>query len=478
MIMRKSIVIVLVLLVLSAVAPFGFGFWADSRLNTLLEDLNESGLVSFTIIKTSRGWLSTESVVEVELAGQLAKAFNKIKQKEGGGVVENPGVFLRSRIYHGPIAFMARNPSFIPVVATIDSRIVKDISDGAEELVNIDYRFRTDLAIQGGSKTTLSIPEWSGPVGKGDAVAEWKDAMISFKLSDGLSKTDSRIDIPFFRISAANGGMALTGLTLSSEIRPGAEDLPVGDSTVEIKNIEFSDRKTGASFNMSNLGITANTDIMDGLLDSKAEIKLGKFTLSGEQYGPAVFKLAFRNFNVASIARISSKMKEIRQNPDMPQDQMNMMIGATMISELSNLLQKGPVIEIGELSLGSSYGKLMGTAMITVDTDRPEMLSNPLLVKDAIIGEVDLEMPEELMVAFTMATLRKEFKDVNIQYNEDQLKTMAKARVNKRMSRLVAGNIFNKVGNMFKFSASIKNGISRVNGKPFQIPFGGMRPAQ
>ena len=267
--------------------------------------------------------------------------------------------------------------------------------------------------------------------------------------------------------------MTLTDLSLKSNTRPGAENLTIGDATFRVGNIDFNDKKTGASFKMSNLGMTAKTDITGGTLDNKTELRMEKFILSGEQYGPAVFKLGLRNFDAASVGRINSKTKEVRKNPGMHEDQMHMTLGATLISELSNLLEKGPEIEIGELSLNSSYGKLMSTARITVDTSRPAMLSNPLLVKDAIIGEVDVELPEELMVAFTMATLRKEFKEVNIQYNEDQLKTMAKARVDKRMSKLTAGNIFNKVGNMYKFSASFKNGVPMVNGKQFQIPLGG-----
>ena len=54
---------------------------------------------------------------------------------------------------------------------------------------------------------------------------------------------------------------------------------------------------------------------------------------------------------------------------------------------------------------------------------------------------------------------------------------MAKSRVTKTFSPLVAGNIFTQVGNMYKFNASFKNGIPVVNGSPFQIPMGGGMPS-
>ena len=69
--------------------------------------------------------------------------------------------------------------------------------------------------------------------------------------------------------------------------------------------------------------------------------------------------------------------------------------------------------------------------------------------------------------------MRQEFKSVNISHTEEQLQTMAKNRVSKRFTPLVGANIFTQVGNMYKFSASFKDGVPIVNGQPFQIPMGG-----
>ena len=41
--MKKGLLLIIVLAILAAGAPFGFSFWADVRLNALLDDLNKDG---------------------------------------------------------------------------------------------------------------------------------------------------------------------------------------------------------------------------------------------------------------------------------------------------------------------------------------------------------------------------------------------------------------------------------------------------
>ncbi len=471
--MKKGMILLLVLVGALVAAPFGFSFWAESRLNGLLDDLNESGVVSFTIIKMDRGWFSTDSIIEAELDVSLSQKMNKLSQ-DGGP----PRLVLKNTIHHGPFPFLQGHFSPIPVVATMDTKFMKSIGSD-EPLINLDYSMLTDFGLAGNSHVKVDIPEWDGPIESGKANLQWKGLQADLNLAKGLGAADITINAPYLKIKGENGGMLLESLTVDSESTVGIEGLSLGSAQFKIANIVIEDEKSGADFSIKNVDINSETTATGDSIDSVTRFNIASFSMSGENFGPGVFSLAFKNLDAGAIARISNKYKEVSSQGNVPPEQMNMMLGATLLSEMSNLLQKGPEIEISEISLGSATGKLMGNAKITVDNSRPELLTNPMLIKDAIIGEVDLEIPEELLVAMNMAALRQEFKSVNIQYTEEQLQSMAKSRVTKRFSPLVAGNIFTQAGNMYKFNASFKNGVPAVNGKPFQIPLGGgMAPGQ
>lgn len=321
----------------------------------------------------------------------------------------------------------------------------------------------------------MSIPQWSGPLENGRANLEWKGLNANLRYSEDFGDVDMDVKAPYLLVDGNDARVLMEGLSIDSKQSKGIEDLPLGTGEISIAKIEFQNAKTHTDFRMQDTRIDANSTATGDNIDTEMKVNVKQVLAGGDTYGPAVYSLSLRNLDAGAIARINRQVKELQKQRDMPPDQAGMMMGAALLSELNTLLKKGPVIEIPELSLVSPFGKMLGTARVTVDTSRPEMLSNPLLLKDALIGEVDLEVPEELLVAFTMASLRKELSGVDIKYSDEQVKAMARTRVQKRMDALVAGGMFVKVDNMYKFSASYKDGQATLNGHPFQIPAMGGR---
>ena len=468
--MKKGVVLLIILVVALAVLPFGFSFWAESRLKSVLNDFNDAGLVEFTVLKVDRGWFSSDAIIVGELASSLSGKVDQLQQMAEKG--ESPKLVLNSKIHHGPFPMSGKAFSIMPVVAIVDSKLMKSVG-GDEPLITIDYTLQATLALMGKDHVKVDIPEWSGAVGKEQANLQWKGLKSDFSFDEGLKSADVMIDAPYLEMKGPDGSMLMEMLKMDSKSKVGIEGLSLGSAVFTIAKLKMLDEKAGVDFGVTDIKIKADTTATGDNINSTARFDIGSMNITGESFGPGVFTMAFRNLDAGAIARISNKYKEMSSQTDIPPEQMNMMVGATLFSEMSVLLEKGPEIEIGELSLASAAGKLLGTARVTVDNSKPEMLSNPMLIKDAIIGEVDLEIPVELLVSMNKAVVRQEFKSVNIEYTEDQLQSMAKSRVEKLFEPLVAGNIFTLVGDMYKFSASFKEGVPRVNGQPFQLPMGG-----
>jgi len=469
--MKKITGFILVLLVVLLAVPFGFGFWADARLKSLLDDFSQASVLDFTVIKTNRGWFTSSMVVEADVSGELAQKINNVS---GDADSNSSKLIMKNTVYHGPLPFMSGVFSLNPVIAVVDTKFIKDV--GSEEpLVNMDYSIKTKLSVVGDTSVLLDIPEWTGPLGKDDANVEWKGLSGTIDLKKGIDEVEMDINAPLLKITSETNTLIAESFSLKSSSHKGIAGLSLGDMNFSIGNIKFDDSVKATAFSIKNTSITVDSSEAGSNINSDINFKMGKLNIAGAEYGPAVFSMAFRNLEANAIARINDKINELQQG-NIPKDQMGMMIGAAFMSELSVLLKQGPEIEISELSLASSAGAMTGNARITVDVSKPELLSNPFLVKDAILGELDFEVAEELLIELNMGIVKKELKAANIQYSDDQLKAMAKARVSKNMGRMVAAKIFTKVGNMYKISASFEKGIPTVNGSVFNIPLGGPPP--
>ena len=462
--MKKVIVILLLLVAVGAGAPFGFGFWADARLTELVAEANKSGVVDFAIIKTEKGWFSTQVVMEAEPAGKLSDSLRKSNISQA----TNSKLILRGTIYHGPFTFMNGGLSLIPVVGTMDSRFVKGV-DSTEGILNIDYSIRVIFALTGNTNVNVNIPAWKGPLGKGDANLEWKGLRGDIDFSKGMKSAKMDINAPYLKLVSGKGSLVMESFSVSSDFKEGIEAISLGNAAFRIGKIEFSDSVTRSDFKMDSAVILTDTNAESDNINMDISVNVAKVMASGEQYGPFVFKLGIKNLDAGALARIKEKMKSAQEG-NVPREQVNMMMATTMMSEMSTFLTKGPVIAIPELSLQSTVGNMKGSARLTVDTSKPELLANPFLIKNALLGEVDIEISEKLMVAMALVSIRKEFREANIKYTEDQLKTMAQSRVKNRMSGMVSANLFIKEGDMYRFKGGIKDGIPMVNGKPFRMP--------
>ena len=471
--MKKTILVILaVIAVVVAAAPFAVGFVAESRLQALLDDLNKENIVDFTIIKVNRGWFSSEAIIEGELSVCLAKSMGQTTTLSGSNVA-TPKLTLQSTIYHGPFPLIGGSFSLVPVTGLVDTKFIRGVDDD-EELINIDYEFEIEMAMSGNNEINMIIPEWEGPLGEAESIS-WKGLEANIKLTEGLKKAKIKLNAPYLKIDSKEGGFLLEGVNLSSNTRKGIEGMSLGTGQFDVGKIEISNSAKGTDLKLGKTSFAADTGAIGDNINSHVEFRMEKLSVAGQTYGQAFLSMDFRNLQAAALARIQKQMDELSCQTNIPADQSSSLLMAALTAEMTNLLEQGPEIEIGELSIDSPHGKMITTASAKVDTSRPQLLSNPLLALGALVAEVDVEVPEGLLVAFNMGVVRNEFKNANIQYTEEQLRTMAERRVEGMMNG-PAAQFFVKSGDVYKFSASFKEGVPMMNGEPFQIPLFGAPP--
>ncbi len=475
--MKKSLIAVLVVaLVVILVAPFGLSFVADKRFIGLLDKLSESGMLDYTVLRTERGWFSTEMDVVMEISGDLAEAYSNSRVQAGKPVAANPGVMLKNRLYHGPVAiasFADMGASFSPVVSRVNTLVFVDEVDGdkANELLPIDIETLFKLA--GGGQSKLSMENWTGDIADGEAQLQWDGISGQLVFNNGYTRTAIDLSAPLLSINAEDGAVKIENMAFETDTYVGSHELELGDASATISkvSIQASGDKGKKSVTIDGMsmeaGSTASGESSE-LVNSTVTMKIDGFNIEGVKYGPAVMSLDLNNLDAASIAKIQKQLKEL-QKTDMPEEQLSMMAASTMFSVLPDLLKKAPELIIRDISLESPFGKLNVVGSIRVDASNELAMANPFLLVEAIIADLNLNMPESLLVELQKLEVRKELEAESLEHTPEMIEEMAKSRVTMKMSPLVAQGMLVFADSEYTMNVTFESGKLVLNGQEIPV---------
>ncbi len=451
---------VLVLLALGA-APAGFGYFADQRMDALLQEMEKSEALKFSEVKRQRGWLSSTAEVSVEVSGEVGEAYRKYLEKAEAGGGQPLRLTFLNRIHHGPMPFTAAKGGG-PALAVIDTELIG--IQGAGPVEEFPIELVTELPLSGGGVTHIAMPAHTGVPGEGDTQIDWQGLEGDVTFSPDLKNVQTRLDAPRLVVEDARISVRVTGAQLRSDMHPYGDGLSLGKISLSVAELHFRP-ENGKEVKLDGLSLeAASEEASPQVIDSSFVLRMNGLRAAGMDFGPGAYLLGLRNLDAAALAKLQKTVEELQQK-DLPPEQINMMFGATMMGMLPEFLKRGPVLEIKELSLDSEHGKLHGTGTLTVDTGNPAVLSNPLLLKDAVVADAELHIPEAFLVAITAQGLRRELKGLDMDYPDDQVEAMAQVRVQNRMSAPPAAMLFVLEDGTYRFQGSVRQGRITVNGR-------------
>jgi len=480
----KKVILALVVLVLLVVglAPLGFGYWGEQRFNALLDQLSDAGVADYTVTKFDRGWFNSTSEVVLELGGDVGDAYREYQRKAQVKDIQPLTVTLRNTIHQGPLAFGAMSQGgsgLVPAVAVIDTQVV---AVGGKPLPKgpVPVGIRTRLSLMGGGVTTMDVPAYKGPVGKSGGTVDWKGMKGSIAFDAGFRKAVLRMSAPHLDVQDKDASVSMAGFKLDADLHKLIDDVPVGKAHFVLDSLDVSlANKAEQHFTLTGLDLdeSASKGKMDGTVDSTATLRAKSIRIGSLELGPALMDASMINLDAKAYGSIRRTAKDLSRQ-HLPDQQRGMMLGAAVLGVLPQLLERGPVFEIKELSVDSKFGKVLGRLRLTVDTSNKGALSNPLLLKDAIIASAHVELPRRFAVAMSEINLRKQAAALDLQYPDEQIHSMAEARVDNAMQNPKLSRLFVLKDGVYRLDASMKGGKLTVNGQPFVPPAAAPAPQQ
>lgn len=462
----KTGIVVAVLLLVAAVllAPFGFGYWAGERMDKLLDQLSENGVISIDVIKREPGWLQSSSEMIVEVRGDIARKYEEY-QRNANSEVEPLRCTVRNRFHHGPIPFLSE-PEF--AVAAVDSEFIAGPNCRALQ-ERLQLGVRTWLRFDGGGTTAISMPQQSVTADEGRGLVHWHGLQAEIDFGPDLERVRTNVRSPGIDMSDPTADVSVRNLRWDSDMAVGIEGLELGELDFTVEEVRIAPKTSdGLKTTLGQLRLHGTSrEGEDATIDTEVTLRAETLSAGDLQFGPANYALALRHMDAAAMAKIKTTVADARRK-NLPEQQAAMLVGATVLGLLPEVLKKGPVLELSDLSIVSPQGTAQGSARLTVDTSNEAVLQNPMLLAQAVILDATLQVPEDLLVALAKRSLTKEVATLGDGYSDEQLAAMARMRVRQGMSSDQARQWFVLDNGVYRLELHMDQGRMTLNGREVQ----------
>lgn len=462
--MKKGLMIVVIVLAVVLLAPFGFGYWADQRVDALLEEIAETGVLQTQVVKRERGWLRSTNEVRIEIRGDIARSYEEY-QRKAGAEVEPLQCTVRNVIHHGPIPFTEDTR---PAVAIMHSQLIAG-PRCAELQERMNLKLRTLFAFDGGGTSYISTPEQSVTADQGRGLVHWRGLDAEVEFSGDFERVRTKVVSPGLELKDPSADVIVRELRWSSDVSEGLEGLDLGQFEFTVQALEVHP-KTGDGLDTTITEMSlrgASTEGENATVDTEVTLRAERLRAGDLDFGPAQYALALRNMDAAAMAKITETLAEARRK-NLPEQQAGMLVGATLLGLLPDILKKGPVLEVTDLSIASPFGTAAGAARMTVDTSDPAVLQNPMLLAQAVIVDASLKIPEDLLVALAKRSIAKELASAGSQYSEEQINALARMRVRQGMASEQAQQWFVLDEGTYRLDLHMEQGRMTLNGQAVQ----------
>jgi uncharacterized protein YdgA (DUF945 family) len=406
---KKITIIVLALLAVLVVAPWGIGQLAEKRVNAGLDRIvQEAPYLSITERKWTRGWFRSEQQVTFEVVGPWARAMNpttlieelETKQPEGGAAAEEAGEAAEAKVGPvpaakpataaqpdtaappetpvetappPPIRFTVRNeilhgPVLWPASLGI-ARVNTKLDLGPEVRQKLMEIFETDEPVRVSTRVGFFGGGTTRLYGDGRTV-KLKDKPGSIKYDDykldiGYSGDLDDIDLdgawPLFEINNPEGGtVVLSDVTLTSTNERIRGDLYDSDFRFRIDHVRM-------------LGADKSETVVDGvhyLVDTTLDKEFVNF---GARFGTASVKskeleelklelreihydFTVRRLHAETLAKLSTEFKQMYGKPMNTMTELDAVMMAPLKQYGFELLKYDPEFVIDRIGISTPDG--------------------------------------------------------------------------------------------------------------------------
>ena len=439
--MNKGVVAVLVLLaVVVLISPAIVGRLAE---NSIGENLNwaasESGEVTVTSEKFTRGWFSSEGQHRVELRdGDLLTAI----QAMSGPVdaADLPVLVINTHIDHGliPLTSMSRdNGSLAPGLGSAVSTLQVELPGG--EAIDVPGTIYSKLSLGGNLHSNYVLE--AGEHAEGGMTATWGPTDINVTTDPVSGEAAFNGTVGSLSVVDENQAVSLRALTFEGQQAPTTFGVAVGDVDFALDDLVIAiDGNTVSG--IRTLAVKARTDLDNDELNASATMNMALQDLP--QIGEVSLDMIFglEGADAATMGRLQRALETVGSTGD------PMAMYATIEGDIKALFASGFDMNFDQLDVTLPQGTISSKMLFSFEEkDAATFDWSSLLLGTA--ASIDLSIPEAVVEMIVQA--------------------------NPNASVAIGAGYLVLRGDTYEMKAELKKGLLTVNGAPIPIPLGAVR---
>ncbi|HTO45030.1 MAG TPA: DUF945 family protein [Burkholderiales bacterium] len=460
--MNKAVFVAVPIVVLGAAAaaiPWYAGSQYERAVRAQVSELSRLPQLplNVTLVRYSRGWLSSEAVVRFTLKAQPG-LFLDLRQQISQWPDPNSG-WLRVRSL----------PEWSgPVKAALDYYF-----DGQPAL-----SFDSVIGFDGSGKTTVTSPAFNKP-SQHDPAATVSWGGLQGALLEGADRRwTMHATAPHLQVEGGEAAGGMKTLTFDTKWGSGGQTADwQGETKLALAELRFSGAREQLELKDMSWAAYQRSSGDNVSLGYAVRVGEGSSAKAGEttnSFSNAVLEL---EFDQISKKALTSYIEGMRSAQEVASTQDHL-AGDKMLDLFAELLRGSPVVRLKQLGVETPSGAVSAQATVTFDgrnlTDvRP---SPELLARLQGKGHVDIAsgLLRAQLQRKTRPQVEVALQQQGAQPNEENIKALSEKLTEAQLKSLTDNGILRLNGTNFTLEAELAGGQVLLNGQPASQVFGGL----
>lgn len=481
--MRLAVCVIVGLLVLLGLAPYGFGLRAHTIISSIAAQLAQGWHVPVVMTAYQRGWFSSTAAMQLPVSGVLAALWRVSESSTEAAQDEATLLQISQRILHGPFPLSTAVPSMAglaPVQALLQSTVRPVLSGTAPvppgpETIPV-LHVTTTVFLSGASQSRVFIPAFVTSTSTArSAPLVWNGLRGEVQVSQRGDQVLSALRAPGLYVKQARTQMSLQNVLLRLETHSEQHQALHGQVMVSLDSLEIGpEAEAQAEWSVQDGEGRTRLALAGEMVQADVDVQCALCRFANAAAGQGSAHLEARRLSLPVLLRLGQEVATLwPEEPDMRTLWLRLVLSGELTAALAALARSSPTLALTQARLRTPEGDVAVTAHLQLDAERARVAERLSLLVQSIDAEATLEAPvdwvQELAVAQAVRFIR-ERSDFGAFLSLKSLRTMAAIAVDKYLRNLVAQGYLNQEGGRYRSRARYTQGQLLINEQPVALP--------
>lgn len=437
------IALILILLVAS---PFVLGFKIKQDYSFMLAEVASLSNAEIKIVSYERNFFSSDVVLSVGIPSTSLK------------------FQFKENIVHGPVYLGLINQGKLPFVIAVASGEMLPVPEFSAQINQLfpgksAMVYQNIIDLEGNLTSEGYVPAINAVLSAGENKIKINSSGISLKSRFLLRTSKLSGDVIWPAVSVVTGKdtLQLQELTLNYSGEIGHNGLPVGDSVLAIKSMDYY--ANGDQLSLRSFNIQSISREHDNLLDTQLQMNALQVLASNVELGPLKFNFILNGLDANKLIELQGIQDEMEHkiSEGIPSEQVTASYAGQILALLPDLLKQSEIL-IRPLDINSDIGNLhseLAFSIAGLDASTP---ADPLYILNSTNLDISVKIDGNLLRQLIMWQLTTTSQGASSAEALD-------AQINMIIQMLVQQGWLKQMNQQYLSNLSFHQGVMLLNGE-------------